>query len=82
MRYDLLDTKGYFTERYRHLDEMFLTNATLTRIHHERCKKDFEANSQSKYGSTLNREKLYVRKRIELQFNFKKDGNNIISYNP
>jgi len=66
MKYDLLDTKGYFKDRYRHLDKMFLGNVTLTRIHNERCSKDLEANSQSEYGSTLNREKLYVRKRIDL----------------
>jgi len=66
MKYDLLDTKGYFKDRYRHLDGMFLGNVTLTRIHHERCTKDLEANTQGEYGSTLNREKLYVRKRINL----------------
>lgn len=66
MRYDLLDTKGYFKDAYRHLDKMFLGNVTLTRIHHERCAKDLEANTQNPYGSTLNREKLYVRKRIDL----------------
>jgi len=45
MKYDLLDTKGYFKDRYRHLDKMFTTNITLTRIHHTMCNKDLESNT-------------------------------------
>jgi len=70
LRYDLLDTKGYFRPEYRHLDKMFLGNTTLTRLYHDRCTKDLEAEAASQYGATTNREKLYVSKRIDLQFNF------------
>jgi hypothetical protein len=70
MKYDLLDVKGYFKYNYQHLNGMFLGNVTLTRIKPETCEKDLEANMESAFGDTTHREKMYVSKRIGLQFNF------------
>jgi len=71
LKYDLLDTKGYFRPEYRYLDGMVLGNKTLTRMYHEECMKDLEAETSSVYGSTTNREKLLANKRIDMQFDFR-----------
>ena len=75
MKYDLLDTKGYFRQEYRYLEGMFVdsANVTLTRLFHDKCLLDLEAESSSIYGSTTNREKLYSGKRIDMQFDFRNE---------
>lgn len=70
MKYDLLDTKGYFRPKYRYLDDMFYGNKSLIRMYHDKCLLDLEAESSSVWGSTTNREKLFDSKRIPLQFDF------------
>lgn len=40
LKYDLLDIKGYFREKYRYLDGMVMGNKTLTRMWYEKCKAD------------------------------------------
>jgi hypothetical protein len=73
MKYDLLDTKGYFKDEYRYLDGMIIGNKTMTRFFREQCALDLEADSSSPYGATTNREKLYVNKRIDMQFDFRNE---------
>ena len=65
-KYHLLDTKGYFKEQYRDFEKMWLGNATLTRLWKDRCAEDRTADIINPYGSTKSREKLFVRKRIDL----------------
>jgi hypothetical protein len=49
-------------------------NATLQRIWPEECNKDADLsppiNEDTEFESTKNREKLYVKTRIDLQFDF------------
>ena len=73
MKYDLLDVRGYFTDQYRYLDEMVVGNLSLTRFFHDQCMLDLEADAGSPYGFTQNREKLFVSKRIEMQFDFRNE---------
>jgi hypothetical protein len=74
MKYDLLDVKGYFREKYRYLDGMVTGNKTLTRIFYEKCKADVSTQSEmNPWPKTTNREKLYANKRIPLQFDFRND---------
>lgn len=70
LKYDLLDTKGYFRKQYRYLDDMFFGNKSLIRMYHDKCLLDLEAETSSVWGSTTNREKLFDSKRIPLQFDF------------
>ena len=74
MKYDLLDTKGYFKDKVKHLEGMILGNVTLTRLWKARCSEDAVADAKSPYGSTANREKIFVKKRINLQFNWEEDS--------
>lgn len=59
LKYDLLDTKGYFRKQYRYLDDMFYGNKSLIRMYHDKCLLDLEAETSSVWGSTTNREKLF-----------------------
>jgi hypothetical protein len=60
LKYDLLDVKGYFRQPYRFLEDIFPEgyNKTKTRMYHQKCLLDLEADSSSTYGSTTNREKI------------------------
>lgn len=73
MKYDLLDVRGYFRDEYRYMDEMVVGNLSLTRFFHDQCMLDLEADASSPYGFTQNREKLFVSKRIEMQFDFRNE---------
>ena len=73
MKYDLLDTKGYFKEDYKYFEGMVIGNSTLTRFFHDKCALDIEADASSPYGSTTNREKLFVSTRINMQFDFRNE---------
>lgn len=68
LKYDLLDTKGYFRKEYRYLDGMFENygNKSLIRMYHDKCLLDLEAETSSVWGATANREKLFDSKRIPL----------------
>lgn len=75
LKYDLLDVKGYFRKPYRYLDGMVTGNKTLTRMWYEKCKQDAQKDlsATNPYPKTTNREKLYVYKRIPLQFDFRNE---------
>ena len=68
LKYDLLDIKGYFREKYRYLDGMVTSNKTLTRMWYEKCKGDGPdtQSATNPWPKTTNREKLYANKRIPL----------------
>ena len=68
LKYDLLDIKGYFREKYRYLDGMVISNKTLTRMWYEKCKGDGPdtQSATNPWPKTTNREKLYANKRIPL----------------
>lgn len=53
---------------------MWIGNATLTRLWKDRCNEDRTADIINPYGSTKSREKLFVRKRIDVQFNYDKSS--------
>ena len=57
LKYNLLDTKGYFKDKYRQHEAMFKGNATLTRLWKDRCAEDRTADIINPYGSTKSREK-------------------------
>lgn len=73
MKYDLLDTKGYFKEEFNHLNGMIIGNVTMHRFWKDKCSLDAEADTSSPYGSTTNREKLFANKRIDMQFDFRNE---------
>jgi len=73
LKYDLLDTKGYFREEYRYLDGMVLGNKTMTRLFTTQCEQDAEADASQMYGSTTYREQLFANKRIDMQFDFRNE---------
>jgi len=80
-KYDLLDLHGWFKEDKTFYRGMFLNypngtaaNHTLQRVFPEECQKDSDLsppkNEDAEFESTKNREKLYVKQRIDLQFDF------------
>lgn len=76
MKYDILDLHGWFVDD-KHVG-MFLgngsepANATLHRVFPEECQKDADLsppiNEDAIFESTKNREKLYDKQRIDIQF--------------
>jgi len=73
LKYDLLDTKGYFMPDKQFYNGMFLGNTTLTRLWKDVCNKDAEKENTDPYGSTQFREKIFVIKRIDMQFDFRNE---------
>jgi hypothetical protein len=80
-KYDLLDLNGWFKSDKTFYRGMFLNNLdgtpanhTLHRVFPEECQKDAELSppisNEAEFESTKNREKLYVKARIDLQFDF------------
>jgi hypothetical protein len=72
-RYDLLDSYGFFKEEHSYFNQMILGNTSETRIWPETCMKDQEEDTPEEELDTVNREKLYVSQRIDLQFDFRND---------
>lgn len=72
MKYDLLDTKGFFRDEKKIYEGMFVDgqNASETRIWPSKCERDATDDAKDVLGSTKNREMIYVKKRIDLQFDF------------
>ena len=52
---------------------MILGNTTTTRLWKEICSKDSEKDNSEPYGSTAFREKIFVIKRIDMQFDFRNE---------
>lgn len=64
MKYDLLDSYGYFKPDKQYFNGMILGNVTETRINYEFCEKDQLAEKDKEknpYGSTKNREAMFDR---------------------
>jgi hypothetical protein len=75
LKYDLLDTYGFFKPDKQYFNGMVLGNVSTTRFMKEHCEKDQleDKNPKNVLGSTKNRETMYDYKRIELQFDFRND---------
>ena len=73
LKYDLLDTYGFFKPDKQYFNGMVVGNVLITRFMKEYCEKDQleDKNPKNPLGSTKNRENMYDWKRIQLQFDFR-----------
>lgn len=77
LKYDLLDSFGFFRVDKQHFNGMVLGNVSLTRIMKDYCEKDQLEDKKNPLGFTKYRETMYDYKRIDLQFDFR---NEVMAY--
>lgn len=72
LKYNLVDTRGYFKPEYQYFNGMLLGNATETTIFGTLCRQDAVENLKYPYlDATGGRETMYGRQRLELLFDYR-----------